>query len=354
MKITPSQNFDMLVPLPNGLVESIEHLPVTEAKETLGVYSCPNGSAHGAIQSMKKKVQEWVDKAKEGRLKRSDIWFLLDCQFWPRVGYGLCCNTGEHLLLEDCLQKQYFQLLPLGGVIRTVPKVIRQLGKGFYGVGCPHPGIECFVGQVSKLLMHYGCPSNLGERMKIPFLKLVIELGMSPQPFQLSYSRFKKHVTDGWMKSVWEKCEKYGVKIVMKDVPLEFVRERDRWLMKEFVRAGYAGTDLETLSRCKNPQQVLYLSEVVGASGSSLDERYLKKRPAHESWSSLKFPKEYITSADMRLWQQALRRVVPEAGLPVRLGRFLHQGYKRWEWRLSAREGILLHYSGGATCSRQH
>jgi hypothetical protein len=82
--------FDMVVPMPDGSVESIEHLPVTEAKETLGVYSCPNGSAHGAIQAMTTKAQEWVDRAKEGRLKRSDIWFLLDCQFWPRVGYGLC------------------------------------------------------------------------------------------------------------------------------------------------------------------------------------------------------------------------------------------------------------------------
>jgi hypothetical protein len=132
--------FEMVVPMPDGTMEVIDHLPISKLKETLEVYSCPTGSAAGALAAMRKKAQEWVDKAKEGKLKRSDVWFLLDCQFWPWVGYGLCCNPSAHSVLEECLQKQYFELLPLDGVIRTAPRVIRQLGKGFYGVGCPHPG----------------------------------------------------------------------------------------------------------------------------------------------------------------------------------------------------------------------
>ena len=207
--------FEMVVPLPDKSVAKIDHLPVTESKETLGVISSPVGDAAGGLVAMQEKAQEWIDKAKEGHLKRTDVWFLLDCQFWPRVGYG-------------CLSKQYYNLLPLGGMIRTAPRAVRMPGKGFYGIGCPHPGVECFVGQVSKLLMHYGCPSNIGEKMKISFHQLVIELGMTDQPFQLSYKLFKNHVTWSWLVSVWEKCELYGVKIVMNDIPLELPRERDK------------------------------------------------------------------------------------------------------------------------------
>jgi hypothetical protein len=64
-------------------------------------------------------------------------------------------------------------------------------------------------------------------------------------------------------------------------------------------------------------------------------------------WSTVKFPKERPTPADMRLWKEALRRIVLEAGLPVRLGRFLHHGYKIWEWRVCTRENLLLHYTSG-------
>jgi hypothetical protein len=99
-------------------------LLVTEPKETLGVISLPVGDAASGLLAMWEKAQEWIDKAKEGHLKRSDVWFLLDCQFWPRVGYGLCCNLADHWKLEDCLSKQYFELLPLGGVIWTAPRPI--------------------------------------------------------------------------------------------------------------------------------------------------------------------------------------------------------------------------------------
>jgi hypothetical protein len=331
--------YEMVVPLPDGTVVEIDHLPVTESKETLGVFSSPIGDAAGGLVAMRDKAQEWIDRAKEGHLKRSDVWFLLDCQFWPRVGYGLCCNLAEHLKLEESLSKQYFELLPLGGVIRTAPKPIRMLGKGFYGAGCPHPGIECFVGQVSKLLMHYGCPSNIGEKMKISFYQLVIELGMTSQPFQESYQAYKNHVTWSWLTSVWEKCE-------VNDIPLELPRERDKWLMAEFLRLGFSKKDLERLNRVRLYMQVLFLSDVLGASGRVLDERYLRKRPKHEVWSILKFPQERPPPADFNLWKIALRQLVPVEGLPVRLGRFLHKGYKRWEWRVCTQEQHLLHYTG--------
>ena len=86
--------------MPDGKMAKIDHLPVTESKETLGVWTSPDGSAEVA---MRDKAQKWVDKVKEGTLKRSVVWFLMDVQFWPRVGYGLCCNTATHTALEKCL-----------------------------------------------------------------------------------------------------------------------------------------------------------------------------------------------------------------------------------------------------------
>jgi hypothetical protein len=43
--------------------------------------------------------------------------------------------------------------------------------------------------------MHFGCPSNLGEKLKISYLQLVVELGLTEQPFQESFSTCKDMVT---------------------------------------------------------------------------------------------------------------------------------------------------------------
>ena len=56
----------------------------------------------------------------------------------------------------------------MGGIIRSAPREVRQMSKGFYGAGCPHPGVECLVQQVSKIQTHYGCKTNIGLKMSAP------------------------------------------------------------------------------------------------------------------------------------------------------------------------------------------
>jgi hypothetical protein len=340
-----NEEYNMVVPMPDGKEWPIEHLPVDTPKETLGVWSCPTGNPSGAITAMTSKAQEWVDKAKEGHLKRRDVWFLMDCQFWPRVGYGLCCLSAEHKVLEKCLSKQYFEILPLGGVIRTAPAPVRTLGKGFYGVGCPHVGLESLIQQVSKLLMHYGCSSNVGPKMKLSYNQLVIELGMSEQPFQHSFQRFGKFVTWSWVAALWEKCDFYDITVEVNDVPIQLPRERDKWLMRALKELGFTDEELRRINKVRLYQQVLFLSDIIGVSGRSLDERYLKKRPESEQWSSLQFPRECPPARDFRLWRQAIQQLVPAGGLPVHLGRSLHEGYKKWEWRVNTEEKYLMHYT---------
>ena len=42
-----------------------------------------------------------------------------------------CCNTSTLKQLTLCTKKQYWQLIPLSGVICSVPTGMRQMSKGF-------------------------------------------------------------------------------------------------------------------------------------------------------------------------------------------------------------------------------
>jgi len=129
-----------------------------------------------------------------------DIWFLTKHQLWPKVSYGLCSNTASLVDLNVALQKQYFQLVPLGGIIRSAPVSLRQLDLGFYGAGCPHVGAECTIAQVNKLMMHYGCPSNNGRKLSMSLGYMILELGLSFQPLQESFEMHSRWVTHCWLK----------------------------------------------------------------------------------------------------------------------------------------------------------
>ena len=102
------------MPIPDGSSVTIEHVAVGNSKETLGFHTCPTGGNNGALKAMQ-------DKA-----------------------------PARLVQLEYCLQKHYWQIMPLGGIICLTPKVIRKFDKGLYSAGCPHLGVEILVEQLKN------------------------------------------------------------------------------------------------------------------------------------------------------------------------------------------------------------
>ena len=145
--------------------------------------------------------------------------------------YGLCGNTTSFSQLEDFLQRKYWQIMPLGGIIRSETKEIRQVDKGLYGAGFPHLGVESLVEQLKKMLMHYGLKTSVGTKMQFYLELLTLEMGISSQPLQESYKRFGSWITDVWFKSLWEKVYMFGITVEVCNIPLLQPRKSDKWMM---------------------------------------------------------------------------------------------------------------------------
>ncbi len=151
--------------------------------------------------------------------------------------------------------------------------------------------------------MHYGSQNCLGLEMQTSVELLVIELGLSIQPFREDYNVHHHRVTHLWMKSVWEKSSRLKIDIMLADLPSQPPMEQDSWLMQEFGRLNYSSEELQRLNRVRMHQQVLYLSDVMDASGRAIDRRYLQPRPMLETWSDLVFPIEFLAPRDFRIWK---------------------------------------------------
>ncbi len=137
--------------------------------------------------------------------------------------------------------------------------------------------------------------------------------------------------------------DRYGFVLTVHNLLLSFPREGGDWLMAQFIAAGYKGEDLLTLNRVRKHQQVLFLSDILGASGGSLDKRYLKVRQIGEQWSSIKFPRKEVNASEMGIWQRATAQVVVRGPAQASLGRLKTGGHKLWEWREQENKGRLYH-----------
>ena len=115
--------------------------------------------------------------------------------------------------------------------------------------------------------------------------------------------------------------------------------------MQEFVRLNYSDDDLRRLNRVRMHQEVLFLSDVMDASGRAIDRRYLFPRPMDETWSTLSFPNEQPARKDFQLWRSAIPSIRALGGR-LHLGKYTLQGHKIWEWRYDLEHTTLYHCKG--------
>jgi hypothetical protein len=194
----------MSVPIAYGSTSPIEHLLVISLTKTLGQMTCPTGSSNGAIRQMKEIVKKWINKAKSSKLHKSNLWFLLDKQFWPAVlSFGMSSITAPFAVLEECLMQLYYNILSTSTIHQLVNMSIRQMDRGFCSNSFPHPGIESLIGKINKLLMHsYGCSLGLGIHMQASMELLITEAGVLSQILSEPYTRYSKWVTHSCLRSV--------------------------------------------------------------------------------------------------------------------------------------------------------
>ena len=193
-------------------------------------------------------------------------------------------------------------------------KGIQQLDRGFYGAGLPHSGVEAIVEQSNKLLMHNGCHTALGTKFQTFIRLLLVGFGMSFQPLQLSYADFGNMVTTSWLKRVWEKLDRLKSAMTVHNLRSVFSQEGDNWLMAKLIIVWYIDDNLWMLNGVRKHQQVLFLSNILGAGGESLNKRYLQKQRETDRWSTMKFPRKIVTEVEMYLWRMAITQMVA-AGL---------------------------------------
>jgi hypothetical protein len=319
---------------------------VDEAHKTLGMMTCPSGSQAAAIVHMKERAQGWIDQATSVNLARRNLWFLLKVQFCPKVLYSIGACSASYGILAECLMLQYYKLVPLGGIRRSACRKVRQLDRGFFGVGCPHPAVECLAAQTTTILTHYGCETAAGRLLQVSVELLILELGMGSQPFQVDFNKCGQWATSSWVKSVWEKCFIFG--IILEEGKLNILppRERDEWLMPLLCKMNFTPDELLRLNRVRSHQEVLFLSDVMDAGGKAIDKKYERRRPELEHWSTYRFPRQRPPDKDFRIWRRAIYQLRYVRSSPT-LGRFIGEGHKRWEWRYAADENRLFRYKGG-------
>eukprot|EP00804_Cyclotella_cryptica_P006975 CCRYP_007113-RA/>CCRYP_007113-RA protein AED:0.75 eAED:0.75 QI:0/-1/0/1/-1/0/1/0/1178 len=340
-KASDFPNMTVQVPLPDGSAAPIQHYSIDTPSITLGGQTSPSGQL--SLSSIIDKSLEWAHRARNSNLRPRDFHVSVHRKFWPKIKYGLCANTSTLNDLIAAMHRPYYWMAPIGGMIRSAKREIRYLDTGFYGLGFPHWGIEALVEAYKKFFVHFGMSTVIGVQLQVSIENLIVELGVSPQPFLLPYSKYHQRSTPGFCTRLWEKLDRYKLRLELGKQFITPPRQHDQWLMASFEAAGYTMDDCKILNMVRLHQQVIFDSDVFNADGNTLNPRYLQPRAAGERWSSIRFGKQRPPPSAFNLWRAALGHLAPGGRRRQRLGDFIHHTHVIWQWRYDPRRDILFY-----------
>jgi hypothetical protein len=168
---------------------------------------------------------------------------------------------------------------------------------------------------------------------------------MSAQPLLLDYSKYKDWATDCTLKALWEKLDRFGMKLRLNTINLEPPRAGDRWFITACKEEGLSDSECDILQLLQQHQEVLWESDVFCTDGRHINERYMRKRQPHEKWSNYFFAKQNLPPSYFQLWKQALLQLA-RGRRRNPLGAFQNQGHKQWDWWYDREEDVVLKRAG--------
>ena len=138
----------------------------------------------------------------------------------------------------------------------------------------------------------------------------------------------------------------FGIITEIQGMERSLPRRGDKFLNQIFEDLGFSWSERVRLNRVRIYLQVLFLSDVVTASGARIELEKTLPRPQDHKWSTYsRWPKEQPTPSDFKLWKEAMASICPSKSTVNKLGEFIAPTHRIWRWKWCSATNELLNLS---------
>jgi hypothetical protein len=340
---------DLLAPDLQGNLTSIERLDPSDAVKVVGVHQSLDGKMTAQVRALKDKADAWGEKIKSGWLPRNLAHQGRDNMIWASLKYPLpACNITEQegTMITRELHKC---LLPKMGAVCTYPLAYRHAPTSLQGLGFPLIYLEQAIGQLRQVLTHGAIDTTTGQLLRISLEQAQLEVGIGTPFLETSFDAYGFLLTDCWWKSVWEFIWKNNVKLSYDTQALPTLqRVGDSFIMELLcARADLTASELIACNRCRLSIEAITLADIASGSGKGITQAATTLQPVTDHPSKWIWPRERPCDKDIIAWQKGLRLISSPAfnfGRLYRLGNWISEPHKRWEWHYDPGSGLLYRH----------
>jgi hypothetical protein len=126
-----------------------------------------------------------------------------------------------------------------------------------------------------------------------------------------------------WMMMLWEKLSMFNMHVILADQPKEFPREGNKFIMTVLINAGYANKALGQLNIVRVSLQLLFMLDILTASGNKISIEILSLCLLGEAWSNMRWPNKHPTDSNMQQWRNAMLLICPSPSSKSSIGQLI-------------------------------
>jgi hypothetical protein len=202
-------NYKLYIPQKSDAPAAIPLRCVSDAEETLGVWSCPSGDFGTHLSKKMAAGHLWVEHLRRNRCPAVNGWLGFWYSLVPKVTY----ITVDPAELEKQFQALYRDVLSPLRVNKNIMRFYRMAPKRVMGLGMPNPCIRMLSHKLHLLQSEWNQPTSAGQMLRQSLEVFQMETGFSRNILELDYDRFESLATGGWWKQFWCLSRRYDVKL---------------------------------------------------------------------------------------------------------------------------------------------
>jgi Reverse transcriptase (RNA-dependent DNA polymerase) len=349
---------NLQVPNPEGVVEPLECVEVSEARRTLGVRLAPDGSNNEELRYLLKQAHLWASTIASGHLGRKLSLQSFMTTLRPKIRYPLAATTFTREEASEIDKVLIPTALSQSGINRNFPRDLVFGSKEMGGLGLTEVYTEQGIEGIVRLAQYGRCRQHtVGKLLRASYEWAQMELGCRESIFCLKYSKFGKLLTECTLKATWRFISDEQIVIKAPQAQFEDLRQEDRLLipcLSEVVSSDV----LQVVNRCRVFLRVVSLAEIATPDGQYITANaWLGIRG--DRMRSLRWPEQARpTAAEWHLWREALQVAFTSGGNSKFTGRAdrgrrkLRHSLGRWlqpeqrQWWLDMESGKLFNSEG--------
>jgi len=103
-----------------GQPKTIEHLEVTKARKTLGIWSRPDGLMTDEVNALKSKALKWVDAVQTKHINPTEAWYSVNHTIVKTIKYLLAPTSISKKDIQDVMRPILQAALPKACISETL------------------------------------------------------------------------------------------------------------------------------------------------------------------------------------------------------------------------------------------